>query len=638
MKRILLLNLFFTFFLFLSCYSQDNLAHEDTIRTILFSPDNKLIITEGDDHMVRVWDMNEGRMRNAFIHGYPINKIFIHPKGNLMITGNGSSYHCLWDLKKGKVLKCFTDHRQVEGFTSDGKHIVVVEYGNDGKRFATLGLISVELYEYSVLPHKIYVDSLLQNIYFTPDGKDIVLVSGKNMWILKKDKPFEKINHKLKEVTQEIAISPDGKFFTHHGSRYVYDLQSGKPVLELEENISPDPSTLIKYSVDGKLITVISGKEINTFKTDSGKVEKKFITTKTFILKISPDLNKMAYSESGKDLKIQNIKHNVLPVSFNAPDILRKISYRNYLKGVRSYNDRKYEEAVNFFTLSLKNNYYYEKVYYFRGQAFLYTGKTDKAISDFLEDEKIIPGRSSYNLARAYSSNKDFDRCIEALNKNQSSLYRKISGVLLKDNFFKTLHKDPRWANLISDQSTNSGQLADQANAMLAKGNIPAAKSLIDLAINDDPKNSEWYKMRAELYIKTGEYDEAIKDFRKELQLDSGRLGEVYHNIAVAYVKKGDMGRAAIMLKEIVRLDSSQFHLLLDLAEMEMVRYNREKAIEYINTYLHIMSDDYEAYYLRADFLGGEEAKRDINKAIALCKQQGHKVPKTYYDLLSSIK
>ncbi len=100
MRKILLLNLFYTFFCFTKVYSQENLAHEDTVRTIVFSPDGKLIITGGDDYMVRVWDVKGARMRNSFKHGYPINKIFINPKGNLMITGNGNFYHCLWDLDK----------------------------------------------------------------------------------------------------------------------------------------------------------------------------------------------------------------------------------------------------------------------------------------------------------------------------------------------------------------------------------------------------------------------------------------------------------------------------------------------------------------------------------------------------------
>src|SRR5204862_1987757 len=107
------------------------------------------------------------------------------------------------------------------------------------------------------------------------------------------------------------------------------------------------------------------------------------------------------------------IGDSILSMSFTAPDIIRKVAYGNYLKGIRSYNNKKYEAAAKFFTSALENKSTQKKIYYYRGESFLLSGHFEKAISDFLTDEKYMPGRSSYNLAKAYCLNKNFDKSIE---------------------------------------------------------------------------------------------------------------------------------------------------------------------------------------------------------------------------------
>jgi WD40 repeat protein len=41
-------------------------AHEDTVRCVAFSPDNKMLATGGYDSAVRLWDLPGGRERATF--------------------------------------------------------------------------------------------------------------------------------------------------------------------------------------------------------------------------------------------------------------------------------------------------------------------------------------------------------------------------------------------------------------------------------------------------------------------------------------------------------------------------------------------------------------------------------------------
>src|SRR4051812_12083488 len=185
MKKFVLLYLliFQSAFLFAQ---ETEVAHEKNMHVIIFSPDNRLVITGADDKTVKIWDASTGAMQKSFKHGYQINKIFISRDGSHMVTGNGNFYHCLWDLRTGKAVRCFLD-QQMEGFTPDGKYLIAIGYGNDGHKFANIGLIDIETFERIDFPHKIPVDTLVHDLAMSSDSKTFLVATGnKNLYVLYK--------------------------------------------------------------------------------------------------------------------------------------------------------------------------------------------------------------------------------------------------------------------------------------------------------------------------------------------------------------------------------------------------------------------------------------------------------------------
>jgi WD40 repeat protein len=313
MKKTILLYLlmFQVNFLFAQ---EAEVAHEKNINLITFSPDNSLIITGGEDKTVKVWETTTGRMQKSFTHSYQIKRIFISRNASHMVTGNGNFYHCLWSLQDGKAIRCFLD-QQIEGFTPDGKYIIAIGYGNDGHKFANFSLIDIETFERIEFPHKIYVDTVVHDLAMTSDSKTILIATGnKTMYVIDKNDPEKKIKHKLKNETSWIALSPDNKHFVTEGSKYVYEVKSYKPFLELEQSIPSGVSSLT-YSNDGKMLLSVYNKHLDIFGMDSGKVIKRHTFNDVKNFGVSSDGKYVAYTKDGKRLNIRKLDGDTIALA-----------------------------------------------------------------------------------------------------------------------------------------------------------------------------------------------------------------------------------------------------------------------------------------------------------------------------------
>lgn len=92
--------------------------------------------------------------------------------------------------------------------------------------------------------------------------------------------------------------------------------------------------------------------------------------------------------------------------------------------------------------------------------------------------------------------------------------------------------------------------LAGEANAYINRGDDYFKKEQYDLAIADytkaieiDPKDASAYTNRGNNYIKNGEYDLAIADYTKAIEIGP-KNAIAYRNWGIAYGQKGEHIRA----------------------------------------------------------------------------------------------
>ncbi|MCE9566919.1 MAG: serine/threonine protein kinase [Planctomycetes bacterium] len=93
----------------------------------LFTPDDKLLITAGNDKLVRVWDGANGRaIRKLEGHTDNIRAISLLPDGRRLLSGSLDKSLKLWDLASGNCLRTYHGNAQFVGVVAlpDGRRFL----------------------------------------------------------------------------------------------------------------------------------------------------------------------------------------------------------------------------------------------------------------------------------------------------------------------------------------------------------------------------------------------------------------------------------------------------------------------------------------------------------------------------------
>jgi len=82
-------------------------GHKEWVSCVRFSPNlqNPLIVSCGWDKMVKVWNLNQCKLRTDLIgHSGYVNTVTVSPDGSLCASGGKDGIAMLWDLNEGRHL------------------------------------------------------------------------------------------------------------------------------------------------------------------------------------------------------------------------------------------------------------------------------------------------------------------------------------------------------------------------------------------------------------------------------------------------------------------------------------------------------------------------------------------------------
>jgi tetratricopeptide (TPR) repeat protein len=94
----------------------------------------------------------------------------------------------------------------------------------------------------------------------------------------------------------------------------------------------------------------------------------------------------------------------------------------------------------------------------------------------------------------------------------------------------------------------------NRGNAYLAKGDFDRAIADYTKAIEIDPKDADAYNNRSYAYHAKGDFDRAIADYTKVIEIDP-RAAAAYGNRGDVYEAKGDFERAAADFTKAIEID-----------------------------------------------------------------------------------
>ncbi len=290
------------------------------VLSIAFSPDGKLLVSSGEDHSIKIWDMATGRvLRSVSGHALAVESVALSPDGKLLASGSDDHMVKLWDAASGRELLSLIEHTGAVSsvaFSPDGK---LLASGSDDRAIKLWDVASGRELR-TLSGHSDGVDS----VAFSPDGK--LLASGSRdktikLWDVASGGALFTLSGHSGPVAS-VAFSPDGHLVASASWDHtvkLWDAASGRELRTLSGHadgvssvaFSPDAKILASGGLDGaiKLWDAASGRELRTLKGSSSAV---------LSVAFSPDGRVVASGGVDGSVRIWDVAVNGGALSFGA--------------------------------------------------------------------------------------------------------------------------------------------------------------------------------------------------------------------------------------------------------------------------------------------------------------------------------
>ena len=255
------------------------------IDDVSFTPDGKLLASGGRDGTLKLWDVASGQeIWTQKASAYSVSGVDFHPDGKIVAAAcSTEGVVMLWDVASGRLL------RTLKGHTS---RVYDVAFSPDGQFLASGSVTdgTVKLWSAARDPEVQTLKGHLADVYgvaFSPDGR--LLASASNdgtvkLWDAASSQELRTLKGDVNKV-RDVAFSPDGKLLASanldHTVR-LWDVASGQELRTLKGHsdvvrkvaFSPDGKILASAGDDGtvKLWDAAGGQELRTLKGHTGRI------------------------------------------------------------------------------------------------------------------------------------------------------------------------------------------------------------------------------------------------------------------------------------------------------------------------------------------------------------------------------
>jgi len=205
-------------------------AHDGWVREVAVRPDGKLAATCGNDNLVKLWDIDSGKMVQQLAgHERHVYNMAFHPSEDALISGDLMGQFKHWEISSGKLLREFHREKMHKydstfradiggarglGFSPDGKLLAASGITDVSNAFAGVGKPTVELIDWATSqPVRRYVQGgkgVAWGVALHPDNFVVAAYAGSLLFWSYTE---AKLHHEAKVggAAFDLSLHPDGQ-------------------------------------------------------------------------------------------------------------------------------------------------------------------------------------------------------------------------------------------------------------------------------------------------------------------------------------------------------------------------------------------------------------------------------------------